>query len=73
MEIKPGIKTTEFWLTAVKSVLTILLAAGVVTQVDADNLGEAVGAAIAAVGVFAANAVVVMEYIKSRRMAKTGK
>jgi hypothetical protein len=72
MEIKPGIKTTEFWLTAVKSVLTILFAAGVVTQVDADNLGEAVGAAIAAVGVFGANAVVVMEYIKSRRMAKTG-
>lgn len=40
MEYKSGVKTSEFWLTAVTIVVNILVITGVVGQGDADYLTQ---------------------------------
>ncbi len=39
---KPGVKTTEFWVTVLVQVIGVILALGVVTPDQADTLTKAV-------------------------------
>lgn len=46
--IKPGYKTTEFWLTLLAMLLSTLLASGVMDDVKEDSIwGKIVGGAVA--------------------------
>lgn len=64
MDIKPGYKTTEFWMTIANAVFMVLVAVGVLTQEDAQELETLVAGLIAAI-------VPLMAYIFSRAIVKT--
>ena len=49
MDIKPGYKTTEFWLTILTTGVMVLVATGVIGQADADTINELGAELIAAV------------------------
>lgn len=63
---KPGVWTTEFWLTLATTIIGALAASGVIPQADADPMTSASGKIIA--GVLAA--VGLVSYIVSRTMVK---
>ena len=67
---RSGIKTTEFWATALSQLLTLLALVGLISQSDLPGLQDAVGKCAAAVALFAANAWVVVRYIQSRTQIK---
>ena len=71
--MKAGYKTTEFLgvlITAVPTVLTLLVMFGVIGQIDVETLRDAVIGGLTAVGGFIANAVVIWKYIESRTRVK---
>jgi len=47
--MKPGYKTTEFWLALVNAVLMVLMATGVITDTDGEQIEGLAGQLIAAV------------------------
>lgn len=71
---KPGWKTTEFWAVVVLAVLSVAVAAGVITPEQSEQISNAVVQTIDAVAnlvsVLAPLAGVIM-YIWSRTMVKT--
>ncbi len=68
--MKAGYKTTEFWMTAVTSLLALLVTVGWVTQADAQTLQQALAAMVVALGAVITNGVVVWHYINSRTDVK---
>ena len=46
--MKEGYKTTEFWLTLVNAVLMVLMATGVITDADGEQIEGLAGQLIAA-------------------------
>ena len=63
--MKPGYKTTEFWLTIANTALMALVAFGVVGQSDADETRGLVAPLIGAV-------VPIVAYIYARAKVKAG-
>lgn len=61
---RPGIQTTEFWVTVGMIVLSALVATGVISDNDANELGELLTPLITA-------AIPVVAYIWSRTKVKT--
>ena len=68
--IKPGWQTSEFWTTLIGQSLSLLTIMGVVHVSDAATLQDAASKCVAAIFVIAANALVVISYIRSRTMLK---
>jgi len=64
LPIKPGYKTTEFWLTAIAEIVGLLLASGAVSAVGEGTVPRIIGGVVA---VLAA-----LGYTVSRSKAKTG-
>ena len=75
MNAKPGIRTTEFWITAVVNiagaVLAILAARGLVKAEESD-LWHTLVQSLAVTVIPLALAIVNSAYIKSRAQVKTG-
>ena len=67
---RSGIKTTEFWATALSQVLTLLALIGLVGRDDLAGLQDALGKCVAAAAVFVTNAWIVVRYIQSRTHLK---
>ncbi len=68
--MKPGYKTTEFWLTVIAAFGGVFVAFGFVDQSDVDNVIKSIGALVgAAVALFVAVKPII-EYIKSRTAIK---
>jgi hypothetical protein len=67
---RSGIKTTEFWATALSQLLTLLALVGLISQSDLPGLQDAVGKCAAAAAVFVTNAWIVVRYIQSRTHLK---
>lgn len=63
-EVKPGYKTTEFWLTSVASLLGLLFASGIIAPEGTDGLSKAFA--------LIATALTAMGYSVSRGLAKKG-
>lgn len=64
--MKPGYKTTEFWIAIISQALTVLVLLGVVTIGDAATLSDALGKIVGAVFALIASAAVVIAYIRGR-------
>jgi len=62
--IKPGYKTTEFWLTALTVLVNLGLSSGLFTDTEAGELNTAIP--------FVVNAAIVVGYAVSRAYAKRG-
>lgn len=67
---KPGVKTTEFWITAVTSVIGLLVAIGLISFADSEMLADSIAKIGGAVGIFIAEAIKIWKYIDSRIQAK---
>ena len=65
--MKPGYKTTEFWLTMVAQMISLLVITGVIPQADTGMLNEAAAKVAAAV----VAAMTLCRYIHSRALVKT--
>jgi hypothetical protein len=70
--MKPGFKTTEFWLSILAQVLGFAVLLGFVTANDSRTLEESLGKAVAAIFTVLSSAKVVIDYIKSRTALKKG-
>ena len=66
--IKPGYKTTEFYLTVIMQVITLLVLTGVILPDEQTTVETAASQAIALVG----SLVTIAGYIKSRSTVKVG-
>ena len=64
--MKPGIKTTEFWLTLAAQIIAMLVIVGVVSSTDQQTVETAVGDAIKAVGALAASVITLWRYVQGR-------
>lgn len=67
--MKPGYKTTEFWVTLIVQILGILVLLGVITPEQQDALAKAVAQGAGAI----AMALSAFGYARSRGQAKKGK
>lgn len=65
MQTKPGIKTSEFWLTLAALVLGALTSTGVIGEAEAGEIGDQLAG-------FIPGAVALGVYIWSRAKIKTG-
>ncbi len=63
---KPGWKTSEFYITLIGQALTLLTLLGVVTAGDAALLQDSLSKCVAAIFIVAANAALVISYIRNR-------
>lgn len=68
--MKPGYKTTEFYLTIVGQVLSLLAVLGIINASDVQPMYQIIGEMIAAGVVVVAGAWQVVSYIKSRTELK---
>lgn len=64
--MKPGLKTTEFYVTAAGVLLSVLVAMGLVSSTDVEHLTAAVTKIAGAVAVVVANAWVLVRYVEAR-------
>ncbi len=69
-KVKSGWKTTEFWVSIVSQITTVLVLVGVLNQGDSTTLNASITESIEAVGIVIVNALVVLGYIKSRTEVK---
>ena len=69
-EINPGWKSSEFWVTALTLVGTILGTIFGVPKVESDNLIHAITSAVIAITALLASGVNVWKYISSRTALK---
>lgn len=69
-EMKPGWKTTEFWIALAGQLLGLLAVLGVVNSEAQAALSDALTKAITAAGVVLANVLVVWKYISARASVK---
>lgn len=70
-DVKPGWKTSEFWLATAKTVLAFLLVTGVIKPVDGPTVEEHVTNGIVAVFALITAGVGVWKYIQSRSEVKS--
>lgn len=70
--VKPGIKTSEFWLALVASLVGFGALFGVFTQAEAESLVAILEKLIAAAMALAVAIVPIVEYIKGRAKVKAG-
>lgn len=68
---KPGIKTTEFWLSLIAQIVPVFVILGVLNAEEATTLVDSITRAAAAIGSLVAAAWPVVEYIKSRAKIKS--
>lgn len=68
--MKPGYKTTEFYLTIIGQVLSLLAIVGIISASDVQPMYQIIGEMIAAGVVVVAGAWQVVSYIKSRTELK---
>lgn len=68
--MKPGYKTTEFWITLGTSIVTFALSIGLVTLADAASLNEAIKQIGVSLGSLLAAAMVIVKYIQGRTEQK---
>ena len=64
--MKPGWKTTEAWVTAANTIITLLAVLGLLKPGDAGNLQEPVAQAIGAIFLLLGNAGLIAYYVKGR-------
>lgn len=65
--LKPGFLTTEFWVTAIVSILSVLAGFGVIGPQDQTQLMEAAKAIVGGVSAV----LFILHYIESRKALKT--
>jgi len=68
---KPGWKTTKWWTTTISQLLALLTVFGILAPAEARTLEEALAKIVAAAFLLAANAWIVVQYIKGRVALKT--
>ncbi len=68
--IKPGFKTTEFWLTLGTFLVSGFVLTGVIAQGNQDTIGQIVTHAITSVSLVAGQAAIVYKYISGRNKKK---
>ncbi len=68
--MKPGYKTTEFWLAAAAQLIPLLVLFGVLTGEEAATLDNSLGEAVATVGALVVAVSPVWKYIESRANMK---
>lgn len=68
---KPGYLTTEFWVTVVTQIVTVLVLTGAVKAADAADLKDATSKAVVSAAALIASAATVWRYIASRTSVKT--
>lgn len=71
--MKPGYQTTEFWVTAANTVITLLATVGLVSSSAAAEVRDPIMQSVGAAVVLAQNAAMVIYYIKGRVALKQGK
>jgi hypothetical protein len=62
--VKPGIKTTEFWMTLINTLLMVGVAFGLVNQSEAESLASLIAPLVAAI-------IPIVAYISSRTKVKS--
>ncbi len=70
--VKPGIKTSEFWLALVSSLVGFGALFGLFSQAEAESLIAILEKLIAAAMALAIAIVPIVEYIKGRAKVKAG-
>lgn len=68
--MKPGYKTTEFWISTANAVIMVLVGLGVVSADQGETLGDSIASAIVAGFALVAAIVPVVEYIRGRTAVK---
>lgn len=68
--VKPGYKTTEFWVTLITNVITALVLTGLLTQTEAEVLNQATAAMVVGLIALITNGLIVFTYIRSRTDVK---
>ena len=72
MDIKPGIKTSEFWIALVSALVGFGALFGLFSQVEADSLISILEKLIGAAAALAVAILPIVEYIKGRAKVKVG-
>jgi len=70
--MKPGYKTTEFWLAALSSIGGLLVLLGVVNQAEADQIYAAAAQVVQAAAALYLAVAPLLAYIRSRAELKRG-
>lgn len=70
--MKAGYRTTEFAAVLASLVVTVLVLAGVVNAEEEAEVHDALVQIVLAVGSLLSNAAIIVAYIRSRTMLKTG-
>lgn len=68
--MKPGYKTSEFWLALISQVLAVLVTVGVLRPGDQAELGQCLSAAITAIFALLTSSVQMKQYIQGRQGLK---
>ena len=71
-ELKPGYKTTEFWLTVAIQILPMLVIFNVLSQPEADTLSQSIQQAVQAIAALITALAPIWRYIESRKAVKLG-
>ncbi len=71
--MKPGWKTTEFWLTLGISMIAILVALGVVTPAERESVNGWWTNTVSTIALLVAQATTAWRYIQSRQALKAEK
>ena len=71
--MKPGYKTTEFWLAVLAQLVPLLVLVGVLAADEAQALIDTGERAVAAVAALLAAAWPIVKYIEGRAKVKAGK
>ncbi len=72
MDVKPGVKTSEFWLALVPSLVGLGALFGLFSQAEADSLVAVLEKLVAAAAALAVAILPVVEYIRGRAKVKAG-
>jgi hypothetical protein len=68
--MKPGYRTTEFWVTLLGQGIALLATLGVLAAPEAATLTEAAGKLVTAAFTLASSTAVVLHYVQSRTRLK---
>lgn len=68
--MKPGYKTTEFWLTLLAQVLPVLVITGLLTGEEVETLNQAIVEVSKSIGALLVALVPLWKYIESRTRVK---
>jgi hypothetical protein len=68
--MKPGYKTSEFWIALVAQIIPFMILFGVVTADEAETVNESITQLIAAIFAAAASIAPIVAYIQGRAKVK---